>query len=59
MKKKPRLYPPIIGAVCVKGENCDLLQCFELPKFRLVFALGPNSALQSILKYLQALIVRV
>lgn len=51
------------GAVCEKGENCDLLQCFDLPKFRLVFALGPNSALLStcgqILTYLQALIVRV
>lgn len=49
----------LIGAVCEKGENCGLLQCFELSKF----ALGPNSALLStcgqILTYLQALIVRV
>lgn len=63
MKKNTRLYPPITGAVCEKGKNCDLLQCFELSKFRLVFALGPNSALLStcgqILTYLQALIVRV
>lgn len=53
----------LIGAVCEKGENCGLLQCFELSKFRVVFALGPNSALLStcgqILTYLQALIVRV
>lgn len=57
--KKKRLYPPITGAVCEKGKNCDLLQCFELSKFRLVFALGSNSACGQILTYLQALIVRV